>query len=83
MHAESGRLCDATPLLVFVPLDWDMSPNREDKSIELTLEEFAAQVEEAERLSVQFLHIERKYGAHLYPGRRLSGAQSLRRANAG
>ncbi|AOY96113.1 hypothetical protein BKK79_31245 [Cupriavidus sp. USMAA2-4] len=74
MFTESGRLSDATPLLVFVPLDWDMSPNREDKSIELTLDEFAAQVEEAEQLSVHFLNIERRYGAHLYPGRRLSGA---------
>ncbi|WP_157128563.1 hypothetical protein [Cupriavidus sp. USMAA2-4] len=74
LFTESGRLSDATPLLVFVPLDWDMSPNREDKSIELTLDEFAAQVEEAEQLSVHFLNIERRYGAHLYPGRRLSGA---------
>ncbi|SOZ68516.1 conserved hypothetical protein [Cupriavidus taiwanensis] len=85
LHAESGRLCDATPLLVFVPLDWDMSPNRKDNSIELTLDEFAAQVEEAEHLSVQFLDIERKFGEHLYPGRRRNGAQgqSVRRANAG
>lgn len=74
LHAESGRLCDATPLLVFVPLDWDMSPTREDKSIELTLDEFAAQVEEAEQLSVQFWNIVKKYGEHLYPGRRLGGA---------
>ncbi|NOV23399.1 hypothetical protein E5S69_07575 [Cupriavidus necator] len=73
LHAESGRLCDATPQLVFVLLDGDMSPNREDKSIELTLDEFAAQVEEAKQLWGQFWDIVTKYGEHLYPGRRLTG----------
>lgn len=73
LYTQSGRLCDATPLLVFVPLDWDMSPNRVDKSIDLTLEDFAAQVEEAELLSSQYLNLVTKYGAHLYIGQRLSG----------
>lgn len=68
---ESGRLCDATPLLVFVPLDWDMSENRKDNTIELTLDEFAAQAEEAEQLSGQFWDVVTKYGEHLYPGRKL------------
>ena len=73
LHTESGRLCDATPLLVFVPLDWDMSPDRVNKSIDLTLEEFAAQVSEAELLSSQYLDLVSKYGAHLHVGQRLSG----------
>ncbi len=66
---ESGRVCDAMPLLVFMPLDWDMSENREDKSLTLTLEEFAAQVVEAEQLTEQLWRIEKKYGENLYPGR--------------
>lgn len=66
-------VCDATLLLVFVPLDWDMSPNRVDKSIDLTLDDFAAQVEEAELLSSQYLDLVSKYGAHLHVGQRLSG----------
>lgn len=74
LHAESGRLCDATPLLVFVPLDWDMSPNREDESIEMTLEDFAAQVEEAELLSSQYWALITKHGGHLHVGQRLNGA---------
>lgn len=71
LFTESGRLCDAKPLLVFVPLDWDMSENRNDNNIELTLEEFAAQVEEAEQLSGQFWDIVTKYGEHLHPGKKL------------
>ncbi|WP_144410057.1 hypothetical protein [Cupriavidus basilensis] len=77
LRTESGRLCDATPLLVFVPLDWDMSPNRVDKSIDLTLEDFAAQVEEAELLSSQYLNLVTKYGAHLHIGQRLGGKGSI------
>ncbi|WP_455279048.1 hypothetical protein [Cupriavidus necator] len=75
LHAESGRLCDATPLLVFVPLDWDMSPTREDKSIEMTLDDFAAQVEEAELLSSQYWNLVTKHGGHVVHVRqRLSDA---------
>ncbi|AJG24947.1 hypothetical protein RR42_s3371 [Cupriavidus basilensis] len=64
-------------MLVFVPLDWDMSPNRVDKSIDLTLEDFAAQVEEAELLSSQYLNLVTKYGAHLHIGQRLGGKGSI------
>ena len=45
---EGGRMMDAEPLLVFVPLDWNMEPDREDRSITLTMQEFKEQVEEAE-----------------------------------
>lgn len=41
LHIESGRLSEATPLVVFIPLDWDMSANRPDKIVNFTLEEFA------------------------------------------
>ncbi|MFV8618107.1 hypothetical protein [Ralstonia pseudosolanacearum] len=72
LPGESGRFCDATPLLVFVPLNWDMSPSREDESIAMTLDEFAAQVGEAEQLSGQFQDLATKYGEHLHVGKRLS-----------
>lgn len=72
VEAASGRFCDATPLLVFVPLDWDMSPDRKDRSIDLTLEQFAAQVEQAEVLSSQFFALVEKYGVYLNSGQRLS-----------
>lgn len=68
LQAESGKFSDATPLLVFVPLDWDMSPDREDKTIDMTLEQFAAQVEEAELLSREYLDLVEKYGANLHIG---------------
>lgn len=71
LPAESGRFCDATPLLVFVPLDWDMSPDRKDRSVDLTLEQFAAQVEEAELLSSQFFSLVEKYGDRLYTGQKI------------
>jgi len=47
---ETGTLIDATPLLCFVPLGWDMSPDRVDQTIELTLDEFAKQVADAEEI---------------------------------
>lgn len=71
LFTESGRLSDATRLLVFVPLDWDMSENRKDNTIELRLEEFAAQVEEAEELSAGFWELVSRYGEYLYPGKKL------------
>jgi len=70
LPGESGRFSDATPLLVFVPLHWDMSPGREDESIAMTLDEFAAQVGEAEQLSGQFQDLATKYGEHLHVGKR-------------
>jgi hypothetical protein len=75
LPAESGKLCDATPLLVFVPLNWDMSPSREDESIAMTLDDFAAQVGEAERLSGQFQDLATKYGEHLHVGKRLNRSE--------
>lgn len=47
---ETTTLIDATPLLCFVPLGWDMSPDRVDQTIELTLDEFAKQVADAEEI---------------------------------
>lgn len=72
LQAESGRHCDATPLLVFVPLDWNMSPDRTDESISMTLEEFAAQVKEAELLAREHFELTTTYGGQAYTGHRLS-----------
>jgi len=69
---ESGRLSDAKPLLVFVPLDWNMLDSCSDNNIELTLEEFATQVEEAENLATRFWNLISKYGEYLYPGLNLT-----------
>lgn len=72
LQAESGRHCDATPLLLFIPLDWNMSPDRPDETISLTLEEFADQVEEAKNLAAEYWKITKKYGGQAYTGHRLS-----------
>lgn len=70
--SESGRISDAAPLLVFVPLDWDMSEDREDQSIEMTLDEFALQVREAEQLSQMHWDLTKRYGGQAYTGHWLS-----------
>lgn len=72
LQADSGRQCDATPLLLFVPLDWNMSPDRPDESISLTLEAFAAQVNEAELLAEEYRRLTEKYAGNAYTGHRLS-----------
>lgn len=52
---------DGRPLLAFVPLHWDMRPNRADDSIKMTLEEFAEQVEAAELVSNGYFRLMDKY----------------------
>lgn len=59
-----GRLIDAEPLLVFVPLQWDMSPDHFDDSVSLTIEEFAAQVHDAESLFNAYWQLCQRYIAH-------------------
>lgn len=74
-EAASGRYCDGTPLLLFIPLDWDMSPDRRDESIEMTLDEFATQVREAELLAGEYLKLTERYAGQAYPGQRLDRAR--------
>lgn len=64
-----GRLIDAEPLLVFVPLQWDMSPDRVDDSVSMTIEEFAAQVHDAESLFNAYWQLCQRYIAHAKPRR--------------
>lgn len=70
-EAASGRYCDAIPLLLFVPLDWNMSPDRKDESISMTLEEFAAQVREAELLTGEYWKLTERYAGQAYSGHKL------------
>lgn len=56
-----GRLMDAEPLLTFVPLHWDMSPDRPDDSIVMTLEEFAEQVGIVEHAFSEYWRLSEKY----------------------
>jgi hypothetical protein len=64
---ESTTIADATPLLCFVPLGWDMSADRADTTIELTLDEFAEQVRDAEALLAEYFEIFEKYVAYVIP----------------
>ena len=65
-----GRLIDAEPLLAVVPLGWDMRPDRPDPSIVMTIEELAAQVEEAEALSLDFMNLLDRHVLFMAPGSR-------------
>lgn len=65
---EGGRLLDAEPLLVFVPLDWNMEPDREDLSIVLPMEEFKEQVEEAESVFADYSKLAKRFQASARPG---------------
>lgn len=71
IQAESGRQCDATPLLLFAPLDWNMSPDRADASISITLETFAAQVNEAELLTEEYRMLSERYAGNAFTGHKL------------
>jgi hypothetical protein len=51
---ENTTIADATRLLCFYPLGWDMSPEREDQTVELTMDEFASQVSEAEATFAEY-----------------------------
>ena len=56
-----GRIIDAEPRLCFVPLHWDMAPDRPDDSISMSLDEFASQVDAVEALFADYLHLSERY----------------------
>lgn len=56
-----GRMVDAEPLLTFVPLHWDMNPDRPDDSIALTLDEFQKQVDIVEHAFSEYWRLSEKY----------------------
>lgn len=66
---ETTTIADATPLLCFVPLGWDMSPDRVDLTIELTLDEFAKQVADAETIFEDYFAMCEQYIQYVIPRR--------------
>jgi hypothetical protein len=62
-------MLDAEPLLVFVPLDWNMQSDREDSSIEMTIQEFASQVEEAESVFSDYSKLAKRFEVFAKPSR--------------
>ena len=67
-YKEGGRLMDAEPLLVFIPLNWNMAPDREDLSITLTMQEFEQQVEEAEAVFNDYFKLTKRFEESAKPG---------------
>lgn len=64
-----GKVVGGQAMLSFVPLHWDMSPDRPDDSIHMTLEDFAEQVDEIVALLHDYQRIEKKYLALTKPSR--------------
>ena len=65
---EGGRMIDAEPLLVFVPLDWNMEPDKADRSMDLTMQEFKEQVEEAEAVFSDYSKLAKRFEESAKPG---------------
>lgn len=64
---EEGRRIPTEPLLAFVPLDFDLSPDQPDKSVYMTLEEFAEQVRHAEALFGRYWELCERNIEHALP----------------
>ena len=64
-----GKLVDGQPMLAFVPLHWDMTPDRPDDSIYMTLDEFGGQVAKMEMLAHEYFRLERKHLALAKPAK--------------
>lgn len=73
----SGRMIDAEPLLAFMPLHWDLTPDRADDSIYMTLEEFASQVSDAESLFDAYWKLCKRYEVHAKPSKPFEALQSV------
>ena len=65
---DGGSMKDAEPLLVFVPLDWNMDPDKEDSSIALTMQELKEQVEEAEAVFSDYSKLAKRFEESAKPG---------------
>lgn len=55
------------PMLAFVRLDWDLSPNQPDRSVYMTMEELREQVEEAVLVFRAFFALVERHLAHCMP----------------
>lgn len=58
---ETTTVADATPLLCFVPLGWDMSPDRIDTTIKLTIDEFGEQVRDVQAIFGEYFAMCNRY----------------------
>jgi hypothetical protein len=56
-----GQFWIAEPLLQFIPLQWDLSGDRRDDAITMTLDEFDKQVASNERLATDYFQLTEKY----------------------
>ncbi len=65
---EGGNMLDAEPLLAFVPLDWNMDADREDNSINLTIQDFKEQVEEVESIFDDYFKLAKRFEMSAKPG---------------
>lgn len=64
---SAGCLRDAEPLLTFMPLHWNLNPDRLDDTLTMTLGEFASQVATVEQLFSDYWELSEKYLRHVGP----------------
>lgn len=64
---EDGRRNLEEPILAFVPLDFDMTPDQPDKSVYMTIAEFSAHVELAEALFSRYWKLCERHIGHALP----------------
>jgi hypothetical protein len=64
---EDGCINLAEPILAFVPLDFDMTPDQPDKSVYLTIAELSEHVELAEALFSRYWKLCEKHIGHALP----------------
>lgn len=55
------------PMLAFVRLDWDMRPDRGDRSVYMSMEEFRGQVNDAVEVFAEFFKLCEKHLAFISP----------------
>lgn len=53
------------PMLAFVALDWDMSPDQRDRSVYMTMDEFREQVADVVAVFYQFFQLSERHMKHV------------------
>jgi len=56
-----GKMVEGQPMLGFVPLHWDMTPDRPDSSTYMTIDDLERQVKQMEVLARDYFRLEKKY----------------------
>jgi hypothetical protein len=62
-----GELNGEEPYVFFLALNWDMSLDRPDRSIRLTLNEFDRQIAEVNKLAGDFVKLHHRHAKHAIP----------------